>query len=80
MISCKRATELLSKAVDEKLSIRERLALNIHVRICSYCKEFGSHIKSLHQVFKLDEGAHLNAKLPSKKKEEIIEEMKKRQE
>ena len=40
MMSCKRATELLSRQMDEKLSFRERFALRCHVAICKGCQQF----------------------------------------
>lgn len=38
MISCRRATELLSQEMDRRLGWRERLALYLHLRICAGCR------------------------------------------
>ncbi len=37
MLSCKEIGELLSQAMDRKLSFRERLGLKLHLFICKTC-------------------------------------------
>lgn len=50
MISCKRATELLSLRMDQKLGLRLRLALGIHLAICSFCRAFSDQLSELRRV------------------------------
>ncbi len=47
MLSCKKASELISQSVDRRLSWRESLALRAHLWICDACTQFN---KSLHQM------------------------------
>ena len=39
LISCKKAGELLSKALDGSLSTAETVALKFHLGVCSFCEE-----------------------------------------
>lgn len=47
MLNCYRATELMSAAQDRSLTIQEHIALFLHLRICSGCKNFNNHMKIL---------------------------------
>lgn len=47
MISCRRATELLSRQLDEKLTKREWIALRCHVAICKGCQQFEKQLLTL---------------------------------
>lgn len=40
MLSCKDATHLLSAAQDRKLTLAERLSLNMHLAMCKGCSNF----------------------------------------
>jgi hypothetical protein len=40
MLSCKEATELMSQEQDRPLTLAERLALRLHVLICSACNNY----------------------------------------
>jgi hypothetical protein len=37
ILSCKEASRLMSEALDRKLGLRDRLALRMHVAICTAC-------------------------------------------
>ncbi len=39
-LNCRDATALMSQAQERKLSLGERLALRVHVLICSGCSNF----------------------------------------
>ncbi|MFN8390825.1 MAG: zf-HC2 domain-containing protein [Bdellovibrionota bacterium] len=47
MITCKRATELLSRSADEPLSLREQLMLKLHLFICECCEQFRKQLDLL---------------------------------
>lgn len=49
MISCRRATELMSKRLDARLSLAELVALWYHNFICIGCRHFGRQIKMLRE-------------------------------
>lgn len=40
MRSCRDITELVSKGLDKKLSLGERLAMGLHTMMCSRCRNF----------------------------------------
>ncbi len=50
MLNCKQASQLASRAMDEKLSIWKRLSLKIHLLICSNCKIFTDQLKFLREA------------------------------
>lgn len=47
MLKCKQASQLASRALDEKLSMREHFALKFHLLICEYCSRFSQQLKAL---------------------------------
>lgn len=42
MRSCRDITALVSQGLDKKLSLGERLAIGVHVMMCSRCRNFQS--------------------------------------
>ena len=40
MRSCRDITALVSQGLDRKLSLSERLAINLHIMMCSRCGSF----------------------------------------
>lgn len=44
MISCKKATHLISKSMEEKLSFKEELSLKVHLFICEFCEQFKKQV------------------------------------
>lgn len=50
MLTCKEASYLASKKLDEKLTWRESLSLRIHLTICRLCRRYAIEIKKLHKV------------------------------
>lgn len=47
MITCKKATELISKSMDEPLSLKEELALKIHLFVCEFCERFKHQLSTI---------------------------------
>lgn len=48
MGSCKDATQLLSKSLDTRLGVFDRLRLKLHFRVCTYCRRFEDQLHRLH--------------------------------
>ncbi len=77
--SCKIATALISKSLDEDLSLKERLFLNLHLMMCKMCINYRRQIISLKKTLP----KYLDAisifppvthiQLSDKKKKQIIE-------
>lgn len=79
IISCKSASQLISKSLDQRLSFSERLKLRLHLLICDVCTHFKQQlfilqasIKNLLKQTENDESIQLP--LPAKVRiEKIIE-------
>lgn len=54
MISCKRATELISQKIDLPLSYRDRLSLWVHLVLCFLCRRFALQIECISKALKND--------------------------
>jgi hypothetical protein len=50
MLSCKEASQLMSAAMDRRLSLGERLALRLHLLICLGCRRFQSQMDFLREA------------------------------
>lgn len=50
MLKCKEVTHLLSESQDRKLSLSERLGLELHLAMCSGCKNFKGQMAFLRQA------------------------------
>lgn len=50
MISCKDASKLMSRARDAKLSLRERLALRLHMAFCAMCRRYETQLGILSEM------------------------------
>jgi predicted anti-sigma-YlaC factor YlaD len=40
MLDCKHNTELLSQSYDRPITLRERMAMRLHLLMCSGCRNF----------------------------------------
>ncbi len=81
MLTCKRATELISQSRDEPISIREKLLLHFHMRICVLCKNFKTHLAMLGKLARSDElketASGETEKMPDEAKKKLLENLKK---
>ena len=50
MLNCKQASQLASRAMDEKLSFWERAALKLHHFLCRNCNNFTQQLKFLREA------------------------------
>jgi Putative zinc-finger len=53
MLSCKEATLLASKALDTRLTARERWAVRLHLLYCRGCARFAQHIQFLRRAARM---------------------------
>jgi hypothetical protein len=49
-LTCRDATRLASRQLDESLSGSERAGLWIHFRICPWCHRYSRHLEFLHSA------------------------------
>ena len=52
MMSCKKATEAISRQQDEPLSFKQKLDLKLHLMMCKACRAFSKNLSSLSDVMK----------------------------
>lgn len=52
MLNCRQATRLISDKQERTLSAKERLTLQLHLMLCSGCKNFSLQIPFLHQAMR----------------------------
>ena len=71
MISCKRASELNSKSMDEELGLYERTALRFHNAICLTCRNFLSQLKILRSAIR--SGELFDKPVPPAAKQRVLE-------
>jgi hypothetical protein len=51
-MSCKESDKLISKKMDQELSLSEKIALKFHLAICASCKMAGQNYESFRNIFK----------------------------
>lgn len=57
MIACDKATFLISKNMEKKLTLKENISLRMHLISCNICRKYEDDIISLNQYLK----AHQNS-------------------
>lgn len=50
MLNCQQVTRLISESQERTLSLGERMPLNMHVMMCSGCRNFGKQMQMLRQI------------------------------
>jgi predicted anti-sigma-YlaC factor YlaD len=53
MLSCRKATELMSMQVEKKLPANKKLSLVFHVSMCKACRNFQKQMQILHEACQL---------------------------
>ncbi len=49
-LSCREVARMQTKALDQALGRRQRLALQLHLLVCSWCRRYGKQIRLLRKV------------------------------
>ena len=52
MLSCREISELASKSLDTKLTLRQRLGLGVHLRMCDQCARYRRQLVQLREVLR----------------------------
>lgn len=50
--TCREATELASRALDERLPLSHRMALHVHLAICKNCTRFNRQLQDMRRLFR----------------------------
>ena len=79
MPTCKDATELASRALDERLPLSSRMALRVHLAICENCARFNSQLQEMRRLFRLETAADDDAPgLAPEARQRIASELQKK--
>ena len=76
MKNCLEITEDIEKGNVQKLSIRERIAIRMHLRLCPNCKHYARDSKILDRLLRLKSKQINNYKFSPEEKEAIINKLK----
>ena len=57
MLTCRDATELASRAMDERLPLSNRMALRLHLAICENCSRFNRQLQEMRRLFRAEAAA-----------------------
>ena len=49
MLNCKQATALMSQRMDKDLGLRQKMGLQMHLMMCSGCRNFRKQMEFLRQ-------------------------------
>lgn len=52
MLDCRHASQLLSQAMDRRLSLHERLGLRLHLMLCDACTQFSRQLGMLREALR----------------------------
>ena len=50
IVPCQVATRLISESMERKLSLKERIDLWLHLRLCDFCVKFLRQIRGLRKI------------------------------
>lgn len=78
MLNCKKASELASRSVDEKLPFWKNISLAMHLLLCRSCKQFTHQLTFLHKASHQAQ-ANIDFHLSDKAKQRITKTLKDKQ-
>jgi predicted anti-sigma-YlaC factor YlaD len=58
MPTCKETTELASRAMDDRLSFGDRMAMRMHLAICNNCRRFTQQLQDMRRLFRSETTAN----------------------
>lgn len=50
MLNCKQNSELLSQAMDRPITMREKIAMRMHLMMCSGCRNFEKQLEFIRKA------------------------------
>lgn len=79
MPTCRDATKLASRAMDERLPLSNRMALRLHLAICENCARFNRQLQEMRRLFREEIAANDGAAgLTPEARRRIASEMQKK--
>lgn len=73
MRTCKEISKLVSESFDRELSLRERMAMQVHLMMCSLCRTYSHQVGQLRSILK---GAAKSAPPPEPLSDEARQRIK----
>ena len=52
MLTCKEVSMLVSESFDRELALRERMAMRMHLAMCSLCRTYSRQVALLRSILK----------------------------
>jgi hypothetical protein len=53
VLSCKEITQLVSESLDRRLPLRQRLAIRVHILLCTLCNRYRRHLLFIRDAVRL---------------------------
>ncbi len=79
MTTCKETTELASRAMDERLPFGDRVAMRLHLAICTNCRRFTQQLQGMRRLFRSETTANDEMPgLPPEARQRIATELQNR--
>jgi Mn-dependent DtxR family transcriptional regulator len=78
MLNCEKASQLASRAMDEKLSFRQNMALKLHLLLCRSCSNFTQQLNFLREAAR-HSGKRIEFKLADEARRRIAKVLKDKQ-
>lgn len=79
MTTCRQATELASRAMDQQLPLSSRIALRLHLAICKNCARFNRQLQTMRRLFREETAASDDAAgLTPEARQRIARELQKK--
>lgn len=50
MLNCRQVSELCSRELDERLALKHRLSMRVHLMMCSGCSNYRRQLFTLHDA------------------------------
>ena len=75
MLNCEKASQLASKEMDEKLPLRQSLALKLHLLLCRGCSNFTRQLNFLREAARYSKKT-IELQLTDEAKQRIIQALK----
>ena len=76
--SCEDMSRLVSAGLERKLSLKEKLLMNVHFIMCAACRHYANNMVKLRQVLLLNLNKRLsdeNVELPHDKRKSIASQL-----
>ena len=77
--TCRETTELASRAMDEHLTLGDRMGMRLHLAICRNCARFAQQLQEMRRLFRMETAADDDtAGLSDPARQRIADELQKR--